>query len=333
MLIKMIGRGTYYKEIVEACDLVRRGNFDLLVNYGLQGTRLDRITEMHPEWFDDHEVFNHYQYGNKYEVVKAIKEVAPIFNIESRFSSGFQLIVPESHRHRRNIEHLENVLAKPYYSLGGRSICRLEDYDGPSNTHYFQEQVMDRKYELRVHAFNWMNPDSYLCQKRIHPDGNNQLTWNHHTGGSFETVEEPLRYNVFKEAQKISSFILKKLGYQFAALDYIITHDYNIWFIEANLAPGFTMDVTRDAYITAFHSLKEIPVTEIPRLLYREPVLDEINVQDACDDIFRSSSEPEDASYSINNETREAIGVALREIMEKVNEIAHAVGLEYGIDR
>jgi len=242
--ILMIGRGTYYKKIR---NIVGMNSNDprLIVNYGLQGQRLGRWLESRSnraKWDQAERILNKTQYGNKYECAKAVSVLTDYHT-------------PHSVKHRSDCLPDKKYIAKPYYSLGGRGIMPAEDYTG-GGTHYFQESLQHiRQYELRVHAAKWITQESYLCQKRVHEDGNTQLTWNNHTGGSFITVEHPESYNVFKKAQEFSKKILERLGYDFAAIDFIVDEDYNVWFVEANLAPGFTMERTAVWYYNTFRAL------------------------------------------------------------------------------
>ena len=190
-------------------------------------------------------ILNHIQYGNKFDcIIQARENGVP---------------APASNRTVWQVPIDGSWIVKPYYSLGGRGIVPYTGQHTQNNV-YFQERIMNRRYEMRVHAFKWTDPNTWIFQKRVHPDGDEQLTWNHHTGGHFVTINEPtdplhdrLRVDVAK--------LMDIFGYQFGACDFIVTNagergaQLPHYFLEWNLSPGWTLDTTRDAYISAFQDL------------------------------------------------------------------------------
>lgn len=262
MRIKFFGRGTFYSQVRDRIGQNNRiSECQGAVNWGLQGTRLTEYESRHPAILRM-PILNHRQYGNKYDCVVAARE------------NG--LAAPASYRAGGNqpITMGGEWIIKPYYSLGGRGI---EVYTGQQIPHgfYLQERIMNRRYEVRVHAWNWIDPASWVFQKRVHPDGEDQLTWNHHTGGSFITINEPtdplhdrLRADVAR--------LMAVFGYQFGACDFIICNAGERgarlphYFLEWNLSPGWTLDNTRAAYIEAFRELTLLEPADFTALSLNE---------------------------------------------------------------
>jgi hypothetical protein len=259
--IGWIGRGTYYKEIhkhlkqhgVDSLLLNDRPRFaqtrDIIVNYGLTGEKqLDWAVRANTWRTDRREItLNNSIFGNKLQCCEQVRAVG--------------VPVPECRASRitSNAE-LPGFIVKPLLSFGGRGIV---PYTGQAVTsrQYLQKRITNRRYELRVHGVKWLPVEEWLVSKRTHPDGEAQLTWNHHQGGSFSNIEmNESNTGVFKRAKQYAKKAIQTLGYDFAAVDFIVQNgsgELPVWFIEANLAPGFTTDRTREFYCNAFLKLAD----------------------------------------------------------------------------
>jgi hypothetical protein len=273
--IGFIGRGTYYKEIhkhlkeqgIDSCNAMRyiSEGKDIIVNYGLYGDKFR-------EWFDHSlyagtsymqstMVLNRGMFGNKLECCEAVRAAGvPVPECAS--------VVGEIFNEYGEFE-VDGWIVKPLISFGGRGIV---PYTGQAVTsrQYLQERIINRRYELRVHAVKWLPVEEWLVSKRTHPDGEAQLTWNHHQGGSFSNIEmNESNTGVFKRAKYYAKRVIDTLGYDFSAVDFIVQNgrgELPIWFIEANLAPGFSTDRTREFYFNAFLKFAQqgAPVLSIP---------------------------------------------------------------------
>lgn len=257
--IKVIGRAgsTYMKEIREQLGNLRIANCHAAINWGLQGDKKQMYFQTYPA-IQRLPILNDKQFGNKYACVEAV------------LAAGVP--APETSR-IPDLNTTDGWIAKPYYSLGGRDIFRLRDENGrdvavSATTHYAQKEITNRRYEMRVHCAAWIDPKDWVFQKRVHEDGENQLTWNHHTGGKFVTVNEPtdpLHDRIRKSVQTI----MRVLGYSFGAVDFIIQNPgergqpLKHFFIEFNLAPGWTLDRIRDWYYDTFKKLEQLTVDDI----------------------------------------------------------------------
>jgi hypothetical protein len=251
--VKVFGRrgSDFRKHVNDWMGNHRIRESHMAVNYGLQGEDLIAYG-LRNTAINNIPVLNHKQAGNKYEQISAVQ--------------GMDEVVPRSCSLVLigGAKPYEHCIAKPFYSLGGRDIFRVENLaDVNPDTHYLQEEVTNRRYEMRVHAFAWIDEQQWLFQKRVHDDGDEVLAWNHHNGGRFITIEDP--HDALHDRIRASvKVIMKRLGYQFGAVDFIIKNpgqrgeQLQHYFLEWNLAPGWTLDRTRDYYKDSFSALKEV---------------------------------------------------------------------------
>lgn len=149
--------------------------------------------------------------------------------------------------------HLD-FLVKPYHSQAGHGI-RIAQTSNMLSNQYYQKRIIDRKYELRIHAFWWIDSADWHVQKRLGSE--DEVTWNYHTGGRFLTVKEPQKYRVFRDAIKHSLKVLEALNMRFGAVDFIVDTDHNLYFLEINSAPAATT-LSAPIYINAFNMLKDL---------------------------------------------------------------------------
>jgi hypothetical protein len=286
MRIKFIGRGTYYRQITEAIGNYRISSSHIAVNFGLQGDNLRDYRRRFPA-IDRLPMLNSQLFGNKYECVTA--------------ASTAGVPVPRSWRRGDVVPADVPIIRKPYYSLGGRDIERHSlANDTLPDTHYLQEEITNRRYEVRVHAMAWVNPNQWVMQKRIHPEGDEQLTWNHHTGGTFVTIEDTTN-PLFERIRQSVITLTRTLGYQFGAVDFIVTsagergRPLPHYFIEWNLAPGWTLDRIRNYYISSFRALSDMTMDQVHQML-------ESGVVDGAPSITVTEEPPDTQMGSFMNE-------------------------------
>jgi len=211
-------------------------NCDAVINYGLAGTKLNTFIDKHPS-FDNKPIINRFIGCNKY---RAIKE-AEIANI----------LVPKTLLSLSRTNNVADFLTKKFHSQGGIGINHATTKT-KLNGKYYQEFINNRRYELRVHGFLWLNVKDWLIQKRF---GNaEKIAWNYHNGGRFQSIKAPNVYKIFNDAKELTIKILKMRHMSFGAADFILSNSGKLYFIEVNSAPGFTK-LSEDIYVKAFSTL------------------------------------------------------------------------------
>lgn len=217
----------------------RQSKADVLVNYGLAGIQLDSFYHRKPSARRIPTINGSVGYSKLSVVNRAKRE-----NIQ----------VPESKLSLTREDVIEDFIEKRFSSVGGIGIRKARGKKQlPSK--YYQRFIKNRRYEIRIHAFRWMNIDEWPVQKRVGPE--DVIAWNYKQGGHFITIERPGDYNVFVKAREISKKILDILGMSFGAVDFVVDNDYNLWFLEINSAPGFT-ELSEPLYIKAFKKLNSM---------------------------------------------------------------------------
>lgn len=239
------------RDIVRNTSVVRYNkyhkNVDCIVNYGLAGTRLDRFFRLNPGARKIHMINRQVGFSKLSVISKADKK-------------GIQ--VPESKLSLGRSDNPEDFIEKRTNSIGGIGI-RPARRKGRIEGKYYQRFIEDRKYELRVHAFKWIDTSDWSVQKRTGPS--DEIAWNYKQGGMFSTVRNPDAYRVFTEAKEVADQILDLLNMSFGAVDFLVTDDNEVLFIEINSAPGFT-EYSEHIYYNAFEALTDMPVRELRRM-------------------------------------------------------------------
>jgi len=258
--VRVFGRhGSEYRKQISAC----LGDHptavcNVAVNYGLQGDKLFKFKKRNRKIFEM-PVLNLMQYGNKFEQIKR--------------AEYYHVLVPRSWQTVLNMGEVNvPTLIKPYYSLGGRDIHEYDAGAPLPATHYLQEKIVKRRYEIRVHAFAWVDPEKWIFQKRVHEDGEDQIAWNHHNGGKFVTIKNPHDplHNRIRESVKV---MMKALGYQFGGADFIIANpgvrgeQLKHYFIEWNLAVGWTLATIEKYYKESFLMLQDMKMDKITAMI------------------------------------------------------------------
>jgi hypothetical protein len=249
-------RGSDYRKKVDKwLGNVNLNQATAAFNYGLQGQRLQEFMDQRQHLrLNNLPIINHMQFGNKFDCIQAVQKAGMSAPESWRYRD--RDVIPEKYFPGNGTR----LIQKPYYSLGGKGIERVEKLeDVPGRTHYLQEEITNRRYELRCIAMAWIPPEEWLFQKRIHDGGEEVLAWNNHNGGKFVTVEnphEPLFNRVREDVKKM----LPLFNYGFGAVDFIIQNNpggrLKHFFIEWNLAPGWTMERTELWYKPRFERLQ-----------------------------------------------------------------------------
>lgn len=254
----IIGRGTWYKKVAQMFGdgwTIQRSlapQASVIVNFGLVGQRFqDKFGAYLPYVKQETKLINFNLPVNKYKACLTLRDHIP---------------VPQVIRNLEEVnaisEHsIDDVsyLIKPVFSIGGKNITLLSSgVQLVPPGFYVQKKINNRRYELRVHCFDWISPDKWLVYKRTHPEGEAALTWNHKTGGIFSQVTDESNAGLFKRAKQSASLALEKLGVNFGAVDFIVSNDDDPlipWFVEINFSPGMKIPNVKEAYTEAFNQL------------------------------------------------------------------------------
>ncbi|RLI69221.1 hypothetical protein DRO91_07990 [Candidatus Heimdallarchaeota archaeon] len=231
------------KAIAENTGITRyRGNkrdpkTDLLVNYGLAGPKKDRFYQIYPSAKTIPTLNKNVGHSKFYAVKRAEKH-------------GIR--IPETRISLRKADAPKKWLEKRIHSIGGKGIRRARGRLRIKGK-YYQKNVTSRVYELRIHAFAWM--DRWVVQKRL--GQRDEIAWNFSNGGHFQTVHNPMSSKACSEAVEISERILKIFNMSFGAVDFIVDSKQRVYFIEINSAPGFS-GLSDHIYFEAFNALKKM---------------------------------------------------------------------------
>lgn len=242
--IRMMGRkgSKACKAIIEETGIKRyvgrKHPTDVLVNYGLAGRRLREFYRRFPSARSIPTINRDIGFS-KLTVINRVK------------NNG--ILVPESKLTLKRDDRLSDWIEKRFSSQGGRGICKARGRRR-MDTKYYQKFIGNRKYELRVHSFQWFNKSDWNVQKRL--GNHNEIAWNFENGGHFCSVFDT-QYGVFDEAIEATSRVLDVLGMSFGAADFIVDNGNRLYFIEINSCPGF-QELSKGIYVSAFRKLSNL---------------------------------------------------------------------------
>lgn len=160
------------------------------------------------------------------------------------------ILIPQSKKSLSLLDKKGDWIEKRNFSSCGYGI-RVASGKGKIDGKYYQE-IIEKKYELRVHSFSWLPSEEWKVDKRTGDP--NKIAWNFHQGGHFSSVKNH-SVGVFLQAKEIASAVLNVLDMDFGAVDFIVDPGMKIYFIEVNSSPGFT-DFNKATYVDAFSKLK-----------------------------------------------------------------------------
>jgi len=236
------------REIVEGTGLRRYASkkykTDVLVNYGLSGEKLRNFYRRFPS-AKGMPTINRIVGYSKYRALQLAKRHG--------------IIVPESRLELLKSHKLNDWIEKRFNSQSGYGICQARGRHKLSSK-YYQRYIKDRRYELRIHGFNWVDQKNWKVQKRFGKDG--EIAWNYRNGGYFSSVYNPTNHQTFVSAMEITSNVLRILNMGFGAADFIVSRDGKLYFIEVNSCPGF-QELSKNIYLDAFESLRKMRLKEV----------------------------------------------------------------------
>jgi len=233
------------KGILEGTDIKRYvgGHTDVLINYGASGMRLQNFYAKFPP-------ARHIPTINPHVGHSKLRVI--------RLARDSELLVPDSKLTLGKPDNIGDWIEKRIYSQGGYGIRKARN-KLPIDGKYYQKFIKNRDYELRVHAFLWMNMKQWHVQKRF--GSKEEIAWNYANGGYFESVYNT-QFSPYQTAINETKTVLRMLGMAFGASDFIVDTKGNVYFIEINSCPGF-QELSKGIYVDAFDSLKAMSLKEV----------------------------------------------------------------------
>jgi glutathione synthase/RimK-type ligase-like ATP-grasp enzyme len=250
MKLKIIGKkgSNACKAIIKEAGISRyagsKYKTDALVNYGLTGERLRQYYRKFPS-ARKIPTINKKIGHSKLRVINIAKNIG--------------ILTPDSKLALSKSDKKKDWIEKRFNSQGGYGICAARGKTALKGK-YYQKFIDNRLYELRIHAFKWLDTKDYRIQKRL--GDKDEIAWNFNQGGRFITVHNHNTYDVFKNAKEISNRILDALNMAFGAADFVVDDKHRLYFIEVNSAPGFS-GLSDSIYIDAFKKLRELSKSKI----------------------------------------------------------------------
>ena len=218
----------------------------LLINYGVSSNVRQRLLSSN-KLLNNVPVINAFCCYNKYKALSLV--------------SGAGVNIPDSKRELGKKDKPSEWLMKKDHSIGGKGIkiaIGKKKVDG----RYYQRYVSKRKYEVRVHAFSWINKENWVIQRRS--GDSKTIAWNFSNGGRFSTIHN--RNKVTTKVLDYSEKVLKKLKMEFGAIDLIVDENDSVYFIEINSSPGMN-GLSDSIYINAFKKLFTISIDRLIKSL------------------------------------------------------------------
>jgi len=253
--LKLIGKkgSKAAKEIRKGTGILiykgkKKTPIDAVINYGLAGAKFDAYVKNWPSVTSLPIINRHIGHSKLSVCGRAAKAELP---------------VPESKLTLAGSDTTDEWIEKRTNSIGGIGIKKATK-KGSIAGKYYQKYIDNRRYELRVHAFAWIPKEEWHVQKRVGDP--KEIAWNYKNGGHFITVKNPNASRTFTEAMGISEKVLELLNMSFGAVDFLVTSDYKVYFIEINSAPGFS-ELSKPIYVDAFTRLKSIEKKDLNALV------------------------------------------------------------------
>lgn len=215
-----------------------------IINYGLAGKKLDQFFRKYPS-ARSVPMINKYVGRPKHHAISDAEKAG--------------ILVPETKLSLPRLARISDWIEKKIHSSQGKGIQEATGR-GKLLGKYYQKMIKDRRYEIRVHAFLWLPIEDWSLNKRVGPA--DQIAWNFHQGGHFQSVRYPNKYQVFLDSKAIAKKVLEDRNMAFGAVDLIVDNNMKIYFIEVNSSPGFE-ELNQGVYVNAFKTLSEMSAREV----------------------------------------------------------------------
>lgn len=140
-------------------------------------------------------------------------------------------------------EYIEGYIQKPLFSFGGRGIVEGNDINFDNAETYFQQKIRKVR-EFRVHVLTWADSQVPIIQEKT-PGNPEDLCWNRHNNGKFETkFSKLLGINKLEDVdlqEKLSEIgrrCARALRYDFGGVDVLMNEGGELFVVEMNCRCG-----------------------------------------------------------------------------------------------
>jgi hypothetical protein len=190
-----------------------------------------------------------------------------------------------------------NWISKPYASQAGQGIERYVNGMRVPMGKYLQKDVKKFR-EFRAHVGLWLDNPVFTIQEKkpkpelwdaTYPEGDHEyewplhneamrgflpVTWNIESGFYFKRVTTPEnraekvdRFPLIKRIEQVGIKAVKALGYQYGAVDILMSYDRNLYVVEVNSHPAIKNPTSVDIYNEALRPLQGISAQEFRALV------------------------------------------------------------------
>lgn len=190
-----------------------------------------------------------------------------------------------------------NWISKPYASQGGHGIERYQIGTRVPMGKYLQRDVVKFR-EFRVHVGLWLDAPAFTIQEKkpkeelwnaTFPEGDHgyewplhneamrgflPVTWNIESGFYFKRLTTPDnraekvdRFPLIGRIEQVGISALKAIGYQYGAVDILMSYDRKLYIVEVNSHPAIKNPNSVDIYNEALRPLQSITTREFRELV------------------------------------------------------------------
>jgi hypothetical protein len=193
--------------------------------------------------------------------------------------------------------HEGNWICKPYASQAGQGIDRYVLGSYVPSGKYLQKDVIKFR-EFRAHIGLWLDNPVFSIQEKkpkpelwdaTYPEGDHEyewplhneamrsflpVTWNIESGFYFKRLTTPEdraekvdRFPLIGRIEQVGIKAIKALGYQYGAVDILMSYDRNLYVVEVNSHPAIKNEASVDIYNQVLRPLQGLSTQEFNNLV------------------------------------------------------------------
>lgn len=186
----------------------------------------------------------------------------------------------------------EGWITKPYASQAGRGINKFAPMSLLPSGCYLQKDIVKFR-EFRAHVGLWLDNPVFTIQEKkpkpelwdaTYPAGDHEyewplhneamrsflpVTWNIESGFYFKRLTTPDnraekvdRFPLIGRIEQVGINAVKALGYQYGAVDILMSYDRNLYVVEVNSHPAIKNPASVDIYNEALRPLQSMSASE-----------------------------------------------------------------------